>query len=133
MSLIRKIDYDESKILGYGSGGTVVFQGTLNGRTVAVKRMLLYHNHLAQNEILFLQKVDLHPNLINYYDTQVDKDFVFLAIEKCEGNLENLVELIKQVRSKAPLEYIELSTLFKIYQKDLEKLTTPDFIKSVLL
>jgi hypothetical protein len=42
-----KIIIDESKVLGLGSGGTVVFEGTLNGRAVAVKRMLLQHNHLA--------------------------------------------------------------------------------------
>jgi hypothetical protein len=29
------------------SGGTVVFEGSLNGRKVAVKRMLVQHNHLA--------------------------------------------------------------------------------------
>ena len=36
-----KIAIDESKVLGLGSGGTVVFEGTLNSRKVAVKRMLL--------------------------------------------------------------------------------------------
>ena len=44
-----------------------------------------------------MQKVDLHPNVITYYDKEEDKDFVYLAIEKCEGNLENLVELMKAV------------------------------------
>ena len=37
----KKISIDESKVLGLGSGGTVVFQGELNGREIAVKRMLL--------------------------------------------------------------------------------------------
>lgn len=41
--------------------------------------------------------MDLHPNVITYYDKEEDKDFVYLAIEKCEGNLENLVELMKAV------------------------------------
>jgi len=36
-----KIIIDETKILGLGSGGTVVFEGSLNGRKVAVKRMLV--------------------------------------------------------------------------------------------
>lgn len=76
----------------------MVYQGTLNGRIVAVKRMLTQHNHIAQNEIQFLQKVDLHPNLITYYDKEEDKDFIYLAIEKCEGNLENLIDLMKAIK-----------------------------------
>ncbi len=32
--------FQEEKVLGLGSGGTVVFEGSLNGRPVAVKRML---------------------------------------------------------------------------------------------
>ena len=40
--------------------------------------------------------VDLHPNLITYYDKHEDKDFIYLAIEKCEGNLENLIDMMKR-------------------------------------
>jgi len=40
--------------------------------------------------------VDLHPNLITYYEKDEDKDFIYLAIEKCEGNLENLIDLMKR-------------------------------------
>lgn len=36
------------EIIGYGSHGTVVFKGLLNGRAVAVKRMLSQFNHLAE-------------------------------------------------------------------------------------
>lgn len=32
---------NEKYVLGLGSGGTVVYEGLLNGRIVAVKRMLL--------------------------------------------------------------------------------------------
>ena len=64
----QKIVIEESKVLGLGSGGTVVYEGKLNGRIVAVKRMLVHHNTLAMKEVEFLQKVDLHPNLITYYD-----------------------------------------------------------------
>lgn len=52
--MIRKIKINEEKVLGLGSGGTVVFEGLLNDRTVAVKRMLLQHNKLARKEIQFL-------------------------------------------------------------------------------
>lgn len=40
-------------ILGKGSGGTCVFQGKLNGREVAVKRMLVQHSEVAHLEIDF--------------------------------------------------------------------------------
>jgi hypothetical protein len=39
--LPKKILVDDTKVLGLGSGGTVVFEGLLNKRTVAVKRMLI--------------------------------------------------------------------------------------------
>lgn len=38
----------EETILGYGSQGTVVFRGSLNGRPVAVKRMLAHFNSSAE-------------------------------------------------------------------------------------
>ena len=92
---VRRIQVNEKAVLGLGSGGTVVFEGLLGGRAVAVKRMLLQHNVIAEQEVRYLQRVDLHPNLVTYYDHEADKDFVYLALERCEGNLENLVELMK--------------------------------------
>ena len=38
-------------VLGYGSGGTVVYEGVLDGREVAVKRMLHQFYDLARKEI----------------------------------------------------------------------------------
>jgi hypothetical protein len=35
-------------VLGYGSGGTVVFEGLLEGRPVAVKRLLAHFHELAK-------------------------------------------------------------------------------------
>ena len=43
-----------SEILGYGSCGTIVFAGTLDGRQVAVKRILRQFNELADKEIAAL-------------------------------------------------------------------------------
>lgn len=40
-----------SQVLGYGSQGTVVYEGSLHGRPVAVKRMLRHLYHLAKKEI----------------------------------------------------------------------------------
>lgn len=57
---------DVSRVLGYGSGGTVVYQGTFEGRKVAVKRMLNHYYDLAQLEIRMLIESDEHPSLIRY-------------------------------------------------------------------
>jgi len=90
-----KIDFDENKLLGKGSGGTCVFEGHLHGRQVAVKRMLRQHQAVAQLEIELLQRVDLHPNLLTYFHKEADRNFIYLAVEKCEGDLEHLIMLMR--------------------------------------
>ena len=47
----KKIDETNKMQIGYGSGGTIVFEGVLHGRRVAVKRMLAQFTDLAQQEI----------------------------------------------------------------------------------
>ncbi|KAG8898294.1 bifunctional endoribonuclease/protein kinase ire1, partial [Tulasnella sp. 417] len=51
-------------VLGYGSHGTVVFQGSFQGRAVAVKRLLQHCVTLATREVNILQESDDHPNVI---------------------------------------------------------------------
>lgn len=51
-------------MLGYGSGGTVVFSGELDGRPVAVKRMLRQFYEMARKEIDALILADEHPNIV---------------------------------------------------------------------
>ena len=51
-------------VLGYGSGGTVVFDGELDGRPVAVKRMLRQFVDMARKEIDALILADEHPNIV---------------------------------------------------------------------
>lgn len=51
-------------VLGYGSGGTVVFSGELDGRPVAVKRMLRQFYEMARKEIDALILADEHPNIV---------------------------------------------------------------------
>jgi serine/threonine-protein kinase/endoribonuclease IRE1 len=110
--------------LGLGSNGTIVYEGTLDERVVAVKRMLLQHNSLAMQEIKFLQNVDLHPNLITYFNKEEDEHFVYLAIEKCEGNLDNLVQLMKvgkkdkKLWDTLPLSNVFLETPKKLYDPE---------------
>lgn len=51
-------------MLGYGSGGTVVFSGELDGRPIAVKRMLRQFYEMARKEIDALILADEHPNIV---------------------------------------------------------------------
>lgn len=92
----REIEIYEEKLLGKGSGGTCIFEGKLHGRVVAVKRMIHQHAAVANAEIEFLQKVDLHQNLLTYFHQESDSNFIYLAIEKCEGDLENMVKLMRK-------------------------------------
>ena len=45
-------------ILGYGSCGTIVFEGELDGRPVAVKRLLAQFHELARRELATLISSD---------------------------------------------------------------------------
>ncbi len=77
--------------------------------------------------------VDLHPNLITYYDKHEDKDFIYLAIEKCEGNLENLIELIKEINSVPPGNTVwHNKILGSLYKKDPSPLNSPEYISSLM-
>jgi hypothetical protein len=59
-----------TQVLGYGSGGTVVLQGRLGDRLVAVKRLLARFADLAQTEINALIHTDDHPNVVSADSSQ---------------------------------------------------------------
>jgi serine/threonine-protein kinase/endoribonuclease IRE1 len=75
---INSIKVDTDRVLGYGSGGTTVYEGTFEGREVAVKRMLLQYYDLASQEIKLLSQSDDHPNVVRYYRHEKDKDFLYV-------------------------------------------------------
>jgi len=54
-------------ILGYGSHGTMVYAGMLEGRSVAVKRMLVHFFEIAHSEISLLMQSDEHSHVIRYF------------------------------------------------------------------
>ena len=81
------------KVLGYGSGGTVVFEGQLDGRSVAVKRLLRQFVDLAKKEIEALIDSDEHPNVVRCFAMEEDAEFVYLALERCVCTLADVVSI----------------------------------------
>lgn len=91
------------KILGYGSSGTVVFQGSFQGRPVAVKRMLLDFCDLASREIKLLTESDDHPNVVRYFCSEFTQKFLYIALELCSATLEEVIESNKELNGSIEL------------------------------
>lgn len=79
-------------ILGYGSHGTVVFKGSFEDRSVAVKRMLIDFYKIASQEIKLLQESDDHSNVIRYFCSQQSDRFLYIALELCVASLEDVID-----------------------------------------
>jgi serine/threonine-protein kinase/endoribonuclease IRE1 len=69
----------------------------LEGRQVAVKRLLKTYNASADREISLLIESDGHPNVVRYHLKETRGDFVYLALELCDLSLH---DLIGHIRSK---------------------------------
>ena len=78
--------------LGYGSHGTVVYEGSFQGRAVAVKRLLQDFVTLATREVSILQQSDDHPNVIRYYYQESHLNFFYIALELCPASLADIIE-----------------------------------------
>ncbi|CAM6021866.1 unnamed protein product [Sphagnum balticum] len=77
--------------IGVGSNGTTVFEGYLDGRKVAVKRLLGHYYEKAQKEIALLITSDEHPNVVRYYAMEETPDFIYVALERCSLSLNDLI------------------------------------------
>ena len=91
----RVIEVYDDVILGYGGHGTVVYKGMLDGRQVAVKRMLKTYNASADREISLLIESDGHPNVVRYFLKEIRGDFVYLALELCDLSLHDLIATLQ--------------------------------------
>ncbi|KZT22306.1 kinase-like protein [Neolentinus lepideus HHB14362 ss-1] len=86
------------EVLGFGSHGTVVYRGSLQGRAVAVKRLLRDFVTLASREVSILQESDDHPNVIRYYYQEAHSNFLYIALELCPASLADVIEQPDQFR-----------------------------------
>lgn len=82
----------DARAPGFGSHGTVVFQGSLQGRAVAVKRLLRDFVTLAAREVSILRESDDHPNVIRYYYQESHSNFLYIALELCPASLADVIE-----------------------------------------
>ncbi|CAI5496297.1 unnamed protein product [Closterium sp. Naga37s-1] len=78
------------RVIGHGSHGTLV----LEGRQVAVKRLLSQFYERARQEIAALIATDEHPNVVRCFAMEEDDSFVYVALERCAFNLADLREII---------------------------------------
>ncbi|EKE39919.1 hypothetical protein ENUP19_0154G0008 [Entamoeba nuttalli] len=89
------------KQLGTGSLGTVVFEGNFNGRRVAVKRLVKEFYSIAQHEVEIFNQTEELPNLVRYYMSYSDRNFIYIALTYCECTLEQHINTMEY--KKTPL------------------------------
>uniref|UniRef100_A0A673UQ98 Serine/threonine-protein kinase/endoribonuclease IRE2 n=1 Tax=Suricata suricatta TaxID=37032 RepID=A0A673UQ98_SURSU len=90
--VVGKISFNPKDVLGRGAGGTFVFRGQLEGRAVAVKRLLRECFGLVRREVQLLQESDRHPNVLRYFCTERGPQFHYIALELCQASLQEYVE-----------------------------------------
>ncbi|RDL40077.1 Uncharacterized protein BP5553_00056 [Venustampulla echinocandica] len=89
---IGALEVNTEKLIGTGSNGTMVFEGNFDGRSVAVKRMLIQFFDIASQETKLLRESDDHPNVIRYFAQQQAAGFLYIALELCPASLADVVE-----------------------------------------
>ncbi|KAH8602613.1 hypothetical protein B0O99DRAFT_498545 [Bisporella sp. PMI_857] len=87
-----QLEINQNKMIGSGSNGTLVYEGTFDGRPVAVKRMLIQFFEIASQETRLLRESDDHPNVIRYFTQQHAADFLYIALELCPASLADVID-----------------------------------------
>ena len=99
----RKIGklFVSNKEIAKGSNGTIVLEGIYEGRAVAIKRLVNTHHDIASKEIKNLIMSDCHPNIVRWHGVEYDNNFVYLALERCTCNLDDLVQIYSDISVKS--------------------------------
>ena len=90
--LPRHVRADVYQWTGWGSQGTIVFEGSLQGRAVAVKRLQQEFVTVATREVAILQESDDHPNVVRYFYQERKENFLYIALELCLASLADIIE-----------------------------------------
>ncbi|XP_022769421.1 serine/threonine-protein kinase/endoribonuclease IRE1b-like [Durio zibethinus] len=104
-----------NKEIAKGSNGTIVLEGIYDGRPVAVKRLVQTHHDVALKEIQNLIASDQHPNIVRWYGVEFDQDFIYLSLERCTCNLNDLIYVYSESFQNQAIDKDEDSKLFNEY------------------
>ena len=116
----KSFTFNRKMILGRGSNGTIVFDGTFKYRDVAIKRMVIEYVFVGENEAKLLVKVDEHKNIVNYYCNEITASFYWIVMEKCEHNLRVFFE------NSTLQEQFEIKDILKQIMKGVQYLHEKD-------
>ncbi|KAI3866214.1 hypothetical protein MKW92_004025 [Papaver armeniacum] len=126
-----------------GSNGTIVLEGNYEGRPVAIKRLVKAHHDVASKEIQNLIASDRHQNIVRWYGVEYDSDFVYLSLERCMCNLNDLIQVcsasslssltIKDQTENPTDEYNVRLDALQAINKDIELWKTNGYPSSELL
>ncbi|XP_020579259.1 calcium-dependent protein kinase 18-like [Phalaenopsis equestris] len=101
--------YAIGKLLGHGQFGyTFVATNRANGDRVAVKRIekaKMIHPIAVEDvkrEVKILQALKGHENVVHFYNSFEDDDYVYIVMELCEGG-----ELLDRILAKKDSRYTE--------------------------
>ncbi|KFK27714.1 hypothetical protein AALP_AA8G420200 [Arabis alpina] len=106
-----------NKEIAKGSNGTVVLEGSYEGRLVAVKRLVQTHHDVAQKEILNLMASDKHPNIVRWYGVDQDEHFIYISLERCDCSLNDLIyassELLENPMASSSVNSIQVNPILE--------------------
>ncbi|KAL9811359.1 putative serine/threonine-protein kinase/endoribonuclease IRE1b IRE1 family [Arabidopsis thaliana] len=106
-----------NKEIAKGSNGTVVLEGSYEGRLVAVKRLVQSHHDVAQKEILNLMASDKHSNIVRWYGVDQDEHFIYISLELCACSLNDLIyassALLENPMASNSIHSIQINPIFE--------------------
>lgn len=88
---VGKITIYKDEVIGRGCQGTLVFKGTFDNRTVAVKRLIKDSLKIFEREVQLLKNIDEDQNIVRYFCSAQDDDFYYIAIELCICTLDEFI------------------------------------------
>ncbi|XP_036446394.1 serine/threonine-protein kinase/endoribonuclease ire-1-like [Colossoma macropomum] len=85
----------EQLLIGLGANGTQVYIGIkADGTEVAIKRMIKTNTKELKNEMSLLQDLE-SSYIVRYVDIEEDGEFNYLALQLCEGNLDEYMDQLR--------------------------------------